>query len=161
MCRKLNMKIREAVQADIQQIASLNAEVQAIHVELFPDSFHKVTSRTLCEMVSSIMSDESILILVAEEDSEIIGYLSLRKQNRPSHALFNGRNCGYIDQVCITKEHRGKGVFKSLLNKSKQVVTEWGFKRIELDVWSNNKAAKETFSNSGFETYNEKMQLEL
>lgn len=155
------MKIRQASQRDVEQLVQLNAQVQAVHVDLAPSLFRKAGNESLAEMLRQAMSDEATTILVAEEDDELIGYLSLKKQIRPEFALINERKCGYIDQVCVSEQHRRKGIFKKLLTEAKRLVNEWGFDRIELDVWSDNQDARDAFIGTGFRTYKEKMRIDL
>lgn len=155
------MKIRQADEKDIEQLVQLNAQVQAVHVDMSPSLFREASNESLAEMLRQTMSGEASIILVAEEDGQLTGYLSLKKLIRPEFALINERKCGYIDQVCVSEQHRRKGIFKKLLTEAKKLVTEWGFERIELDVWTDNQSARDAFIGSGFRTYNEKMAINL
>lgn len=155
------MKIRQASQRDAEQLVQLNAQVQAVHVDIAPSLFRKASNESMVVMLRQTISDETTTILVAEENDELIGYLSLKKQIRPEFTLINERKCGYIDQVCVSEQHRKKDIFKKLLTEAKRVVNEWGFDRIELDVWSDNQNARDAFIGSGFRTYKEKMRIDL
>ncbi|MDM8522787.1 GNAT family N-acetyltransferase [Desulfococcaceae bacterium HSG8] len=155
------MKIKQADNQDIEQLAMLNAEVQAVHVNLFPSLFREASHEAMSKMLRQKLEDESTIILVAEDETQLAGYMILRKQILPEFTLINERKCGYIDQVCVSEKYRKKGIFRSLLYEAKRVVSEWGIDRIELDVWSDNQSARDAFIRSGFRTYNEKMMLNL
>jgi len=153
------MKIREAVAADIPAIVSLNDEVHGIHVRLFPEVFKPIDPAALAEWFGDWLGDEDKRILVAEDDGSLVAYLTLRKEERPAHLFAKSRQCAYIDQVCVTEGRRGQGIFQALLNQARNVARGWGMSRLELDVWSENMAAKNAFMRSGFRPYFEKMKL--
>lgn len=153
------MNIREARPADIAAIVTLNDEVHDIHLRLFPDIFRPTDPVALAEWFGRLIDDDKMIILVAEGTGDIVASLILRKEERPAHLFAHDRRCAYIDQVCVTERYRGKGIFHSLLRKAEAVAREWGMSRLELDVWSDNVAAKNAFSQCGFKTYNEKMKL--
>ncbi|MGD9212840.1 MAG: GNAT family N-acetyltransferase [Desulfobacteraceae bacterium] len=155
------MKIRQACEQDVEQLAVLHAQVQTVHIDLYPNLFRCISNEVLCEMLRRSLNDELTIILVAEEGEHVIGYLVLKKQIRPELVLINERRCGYIDQICVSAQHRRKGIFNRLLNEAKKIVIEWDFDRIELFVWSDNQVAKDTFCKCGFVTYIERMKFDL
>lgn len=155
------MNIRPANHQDKEQLALLNSEVHRVHVRLYPSVFREASLEAMSEMVQQNLDDDSTTILVAEEESLLIGYMVLRKQIRPENALMRERSRGFIEQVCVSEEYRHRGVFRKLLGSAKKLVKEWGLDRIELDVWSHNQAAKDVFTHSGFRAYNEKMAIRI
>ena len=155
------MNIRTAGKADIEEIVALNDEVHDIHVRLFPDVFKPTEAATLTEWFASWIDDNDTIILVAEDASGLVAYLTLRKEERPAHLFAHSRRCAYIDQVCVTERYRGKGLFRALLGKAEDIARDWGMSRLELDVWSENEQAKTAFIRCGFQTYNEKMKLAI
>lgn len=155
------MKIREAGQADIPTIVSLNGEVHGIHVRLFPDVFEPTEPTALAEWFSRWLDNDDKLVLAAEDASGLVAYLTLRRDERPGHLFVKDRKCAYIDQVCVTEGRRGQGIFQALLDEARNVARKWGMTHLELDVWSDNSAAKNAFSHCGFQTYLEKMKLPI
>lgn len=153
------MKIREAVAADIPAIVALNDEVHGIHLRLFPDVFKPIEPAALAEWFNSWLDDDDTLILVAEDAGGLVAYMTLRKEERPAHLFARSRRCAYIDQVCVTEGRRRQGIFQALLEKARDVARQWGLPRLELDVWSDNTAARDAFMRSGFRPYFEKMKL--
>jgi GNAT superfamily N-acetyltransferase len=155
------MIVRAAKRSDIPAIVALNAEVHDIHLQLFPDIFKPTEPAAMAERYSEWLSVDGQAILVVEDDGVVLAYLTLRKQERPGHILVQERKCVYIDEACVTEKRRGQGLFGALLAEAKQVARQWGMSRLELDVWSENTAAKRAFRQCGFQTYNEKMKLIL
>ena len=115
----------------------------------------------MAERYAEWLADDGRAILVAEDEGVLLAYLTLRKLERPPHLLVHSRRCVYIDEACVTEKRRGQGLFRALLAEAKQIARQWGMSRLELDVWSENTAAKAAFRRCGFETYNEKMKLAL
>jgi GNAT superfamily N-acetyltransferase len=153
------MKIRTAVPADIPAIVSLNGEVHGIHVRLFPEVFKPIDPAALAEWFGDWLDDDNKMILVAEDENDLVAYLILRKEERPAHLFAKSRRCAYIDQVCVTEGRRGQGIFQALLGQARHVARAWGMSRLELDVWSDNTAARDAFIRCGFKPYFEKMKL--
>lgn len=155
------MKIRKAAAADIPAIVALNDEVHGIHLRLFPDVFKPIEPAALAEWFGGWLEDDDKVILVAEDTSGLVGYLSLCKDERPAHLYTHSRKWATIDQVCVTEMRRGQGIFQALLEEARAVTRQWGMSRLELNVWSDNTAAKNAFIRCGFETYFERMKLSI
>ena len=73
----------------------------------------------------------------------------------------NGKNLGYItysfsfetadiECVFVEKEHRGKGIAKSLIEKAISDLKEKGVSKILLEVRSSNERAKALYKRAGF-----------
>lgn len=155
------VNIREATLKDISQLVTLNMQVHNLHVEIEPSIFCDLSVDSLASSIEQTLNDESSTILIAEINNRIVGYALLQKRIRPKFVMMHERKCVYIDQVCVSEQYRNQGIFKQLLNVSKQLAKQWGLNRLELDVWSNNLDAKQSFLQSGFEPYNEKMKIDL
>jgi len=155
------MEIRQATKQDIPQLISLNQEVQSIHVRLFPEVFGRVEKEEVEKWFCEILDNQSTIVLVAEDEEALVAYIIFRKQIRPAHVFRNERECGYIDQVCVTELYRRRGILKAFMNEVKGIAKKWELDRIELDVWSDNAEAKKAFIACGFKTYNEKMEFVL
>jgi len=156
-----SMHIRTAKSEDVSQLVALNMEVHDVHVEIEPLVFREISEEFLGRSILRSLNDENSTIIVAVDELTIIGYILLQRRVRPKFDLMHERKCVYIDQVCVLKKYRHQGVFKMLLTKAKELTREWGIKRLELDVWSNNVGAKSSFLKSGFVPYNEKMKIDL
>jgi GNAT superfamily N-acetyltransferase len=155
------MKIREAVAADIPAIVALNGEVHDLHVRLFPDVFKPTDPDALAQWFGDWLDDDKKMILVAGDANDLLGYLSLRKDERPAHLFARRRICATIDGVCVTEGRRRQGIFQALLKEARAVARRWGMSRLELGVWSDNTTARKAFIRSGFQSYYERMQLSL
>ena len=155
------MEIRTATKEDTKELIALNMEVHDLHVELEPSVFREISEESISQQILRSLGDKHSSIIVATKDQVIVGYALLQRRTRPAFDMMYERKCVYIDQVCVKSQHRNRGVLKMLLETAKKLALEWGFNRLELDVWSNNINAKGSFTKSGFVTYNEKMKIDL
>jgi GNAT superfamily N-acetyltransferase len=155
------MKVRQAAPADIPALVALNDEVHSLHVRLSPDVYKPIDPAAAAEWFSGRLEDGGETILVAEDASGVVGYLSMRKEERPAHLFAYSRRCAYIDQVCVTEQRRGQGIFQALLSQAGDVARQWDMSRLELGVWTDNTPAKNAFLRCGFRTYSERMKLAL
>ena len=153
--------IRTATEKDLTRLMELNSEVQSVHTELFPDRFKITSDMEVRNWFAQQLESDRIHIIVAEDTTGVLGYITLKKAEKVGSPFSKPSRCAYIDQVCVTKSARKRGVFKSLLNRCKSLALGWGMDRIEIDVWTQNTAAKDAFVASGFATYNELMKMEL
>lgn len=159
--KERQVNIRTANTEDLNKLAALNKQVHDIHVKIEPEFFCDISQDSIRASILKSLEDDESTILVAEQGETLTGYMLLKKRVRSKNDLMHERKCVYIDQICVYENYRNQGVFNQLLAKAKELAKEWGFSRLELDVWSNNVDAKASFTRSGFTPYNEKMKLEL
>jgi len=157
---KMSMIIRDAAVDDLDSLVALNGEVQGVHISLFPQVFHETDQAALRTWFADQMDDPATTILVGTDKEQVVAYLIFRIVRRDPHLFCHSRNCVYVDHICVCSEFRRHGAARALLGEVAQKAKLEGISRIELDVWSDNKAAKTAFEALGFKTFNEKMYLE-
>ena len=159
--KDMNVNVRDATIDDLDVLVALNDEVHDIHVSLFPSIFRDTEKPALRKWFEDQMGDPLVSILIAESDAEVAGYLVVRLSNRDAHLFCHAHSCAYVDQIGVTVDFRKQGVGRALLDEAARRAKEQGMSRLELDVWSDNRAAKSAFDALGFKTYNEKMFMEI
>ena len=96
------MRIRKTTPTDVDAVFSLATE--------FATSF-EVDKRPFLESLHQVMSDDHVLLLVAAEGEEVVGYcLGF------AHDTFfaNGR-VAWVEEIMVSSPHRKKGVGRSML----------------------------------------------
>lgn len=97
-----------------------------------------------------MISDDSNILLVAEIDNKIIGYLY-------GYIVDNGNT--YIDMVSkldalyIIKEYRNNKIATKLINEFKSWSLKKGVKHIEVQVLNDNISAVNLYKKEGFESF--------
>lgn len=81
---------------------------------------------------------------VAECKGEIVGWADFVGFER--EGLKHTSHLG----IGVIKEYRGKGIGKSLLKSVLAAAVEYGFKRLELEVFANNSVAINLYQSQGF-----------
>jgi len=128
------MKIREAQLEDCDALLPMAVDLATSFVvdsDTFRDSFRKC------------VSDESALVLVAEVDSSLVGYLL-----GSDHIAFfaNGRVSG-VEEIYVRPDHRGAGVGKALMHHFEN----WAETRDSTQVVVCTRRASKFYSALGYE----------
>ncbi|WP_394120013.1 GNAT family N-acetyltransferase [Planococcus donghaensis] len=137
------MMIRKAVPADAFQLVPLIKHVEESNFMLFEPGERKTTAEQLEKRLSAA-SDES-LVLVAEEESELTGYLFAVGEGvkRKRHSVYVA--------LGIRQNERGKGRGTELFLALEEWAKENALHRIELTVLEHNKAAIALYEKMGFQ----------
>jgi len=112
---------------------------------------------TVCDNYEHRMSEEGTLLLVAEENDEIVGFLFGFLS--PSPVL--KRPTALLDALFVCEEHRSKGIGKALALRFREWVKEQGVYAIELKVMSQNTTALRLYESLGFGEIKKYMQCIL
>lgn len=107
--------------------------------------------------LSGHLSDPDMLILAARDLSRqepVIGTLIAEIQEEMP--IYTYRHFGFIHDVSILPEYRGKGIGTSLLNMAQTWATQRGVDQLRLMVADQNPDAARLFERAGFkDTYRE------
>lgn len=155
------MEIIIANEQHLDDLVSLNIEVQKLHVGFEPMVFKEPDREEIKTFFREILADENRKICICLDDERPIGYISLQISDHEGHAFCHPQNWIYIDQIGVTNQFRGKGVGKKLIEAAKDYARKHNINRIMLDVWSVNKNAKAFFEKQGFATFIERMRIDF
>ncbi len=102
--KRPKVRIRPLRTADIDEIMEL-------HRELGWNPAFKADGSTLRQRLASLITEESALLLVAELDGRVVGYVH---GLIVTHLLFAGREM-LVSEVFVREDSRGKGVGTALM----------------------------------------------
>lgn len=105
MSNNTDIKIRPLQRQDIDAVMKL-------HRELGWNPAFKADGSTLLQRLKALITEESALLLVAEVNKRVIGYIH---GEIITHLLFAGREM-YISEVFVMEKHRGSGVGRALVS---------------------------------------------
>ena len=135
------MQIRKAEVRDIPALNKLLWQVLDVHHQGRPDLFKGGTKKYTDEELKRILADSKTPVFVAETDSGVEGYaFCVLKQETDSHILTDVKTL-YIDDLCVDKESRGKGIGSALYRFVLAFAKEQGYYNVTLNVWSCNQDA--------------------
>lgn len=102
----------------------------------------------LAAVFSAVLSSPGHCCVVALDGDRVIGLGSLSV--RP--CLWHGGWMGFVDELVVDRDHRGRGVGSRLLAHLERRAAELGCTRIELDTAPGREAAIAFYRGRGFDT---------
>ena len=112
---------------------------------------------TVCDNYEHRMSEEGTLLLVAEENDEIVGFLFGFLYPSPVQK----RPTALLDALFVCEAHRNKGIGKALALRFWEWGKEQGVYAIELKVMTQNAAALRLYESLGFGEIKKYLQCKL
>ncbi|MCR5741036.1 MAG: GNAT family N-acetyltransferase [Gammaproteobacteria bacterium] len=143
--------IRKAEFKDIKRLNELLSDVHEIHYQgrpdIFKDGVNKYSDEELKEIIVNPLSP---IYVYTDESNQTIAYMFLIFRKVDNEMLEPIRYL-YIDDLCVDKAHRNKGIGKKLLDFTNVVAKENNIKYIRLNLWALNDGAKDFYFDNGYE----------
>lgn len=146
------MKIRKAGKDDLGRILDLWWELNRSH-EKFDRLYYSHKPGPVCREMGlkhygSWLKKPGHLILVAEDDGKIIGYLAGKKTIRPP--LYRMGECGVVDTIIVAKAARGRNAGRLLIKAAIAEFKKMKLKMVVLNVETGNTGARSFYKRTGF-----------
>lgn len=135
------MIIRKAKLTDIDRLSELLYEVHKLHARYRPDVFKKRKQKYTKKDLETVLTNELTPVWVAEEKRQVVGYIFCIYEEIKDHKSMTDRKTLYIDDLCVDKEFRKKGIGRQLYNYAKMIGRTNGCYDITLNVWNLNPGA--------------------
>ena len=145
------MEIRLPNQLEMKQIQRLTS--QAIYEGTMGET--KPNLEKAKEIVASLLK-KGCSYFVAVEDQQVLGWI-LTGISRDS---FTEQSAGFISELFVKEEFRGKGMAKELMLYAKHSLKEEGLTEIRLNVYEGNPAIR-LYEKLGFQVRSVSMALKL
>ena len=140
------MKIRKARKEDINQYLELVKESNKEYSKIVGKQI-KTNKKKIRELFYNSIKSKEKLILIAEENNQILGYLVC------SFYISNYQKSCYMDYLFVQKKERGKGIGKLLINDINQILKNKKLEKCRLDVNVKNISAINLYKKLGFKIY--------
>lgn len=101
---------------------------------------------------NKILDDENITLLAYYQDSEIIGYILIRKTDPDTYLL---------DGLYVLEEYRNKKIAKKLITVALEKCQVLGAKYVDINVMKENKIALELYKQFDFNEFEMKLRKSL
>jgi ribosomal protein S18 acetylase RimI-like enzyme len=145
------LRIRPATSADISTIGRLGALLVRTHHDFDPKRFIPATPRTAegyGSYLGSQLEEPDIVVLVAEQNGEVIGYTYAGIEGTDYMALRGP--AGALYDIVVDPEQRGRGVGRALLDATLDELKARGAPRVVLSTAERNEPAQRLFERAGF-----------
>ena len=154
--------IRPATEDDAAALGRLGALLLRAHHAFDPQRFMAPGRNPELGYGSFLVSqleDDEVVVLVAEREGEVIGYVYAGLEPRSWKELRDA--CGFIHDVAVLEEGRRIGVATALVEAAAQWLRQRGAPRVVLWTADRNDAAQRLFDRLGFRRTMVEMTREL
>lgn len=155
-------RVRPATPADMPRIGRLGALLVQLHHEFDPQRFLAARSRTPADYASflgSELDDPDVVILVADDDGDVIGYTYAAVEGYDYMSLRGP--AGVLHDIIVDPECRGRGAGRALLDETIAALAARGAPRVVLSTAARNEVAQRLFAEAGFRRTMIEMTREL
>ena len=156
------MTIRRAEPRDADALGRLGAALMRTHYAFDMRRFLEPgegAEEGYAEFLVSQLRDRESIVLVAERDGDIVGYVFAAIEPLSWKDLRD--ECGFIHDLLVTDAARRSGVGESLLNAAIDWLREQEMPRVVLGTAAQNDTARRLFERRGFRPTMIEMTLEL
>lgn len=145
------MEICKATERDLPGMVDLWWEMQSSHDEYDPQ-FYKTKSERECRDMartyfSRMISDKNHLILLASESGKTVGMIHIQIGIKPP--VYSLERFASILEVVVAKFYRNRGIFRMLLNQTRDILRLEKINLLEASVDISNPAT-EAYKHVGF-----------
>ena len=141
---------RRAESNDIPSIATLTIEVHRLHFGARPDYFRSDDQESLESSLQQVLADSASMLWVVEEVGKVVAYAAVRIRRTEADAYRLARTWWEVDQLCVARSQRKRGVARSLMNAIGNEALRAGVASLELACWAFNHDAQRAFARLGF-----------
>ncbi|HEY1953706.1 MAG TPA: GNAT family N-acetyltransferase [Gemmatimonadaceae bacterium] len=157
-----DVSIRPASAADLPVIGRLGALLVRTHYEFDPKRFMAPMpglEKGYGSYLGSLLDDPDIVILVADQGGEVIGYTYAGIEGTDYMSLRGP--AGALYDIVVDPDHRGRGVGRMLLDATLTALKSKGAPRVVLETAEQNEHAQRLFEHAGFRRTMIEMTREL
>lgn len=141
--------IRKAEEKDLVRLYEMLAQVQQLHADGRPDIFKAGTNKYNMDEIRLFLANPLTPVFVADNDGVAVGYAFCDiKEQKESHNLRPIKTY-YLDDLCVDKNYRGKGIGKALYEHVRLKAKEEGCYHLTLNVWQLNPSALRFYEKLG------------
>jgi ribosomal protein S18 acetylase RimI-like enzyme len=157
-----DVTIRRATAKDTPALGRLGALLVRTHHDFDPKRFIPATPQTergYGSFLGSQVGGDKVIVLVAEEGGEVIGYTYAGIEGMDYMALRGP--AGALYDIVVAPDRRGRGVGRQLLDETLAELRRRGAPRVVLSTAEQNDAAQRLFEHAGFRRTMIEMTREL
>lgn len=146
----MSITVRRATTQDAALVATLLADVQALHAAALPRQFKPVDKVSYAKDAAAALAKPEKLIFIAYVADEPAGFIHAEAIRQPETALLCAQQTLYIHAINVRPSYRRRGIGTALVEALRAAGKSMRIERLGLNVWSFNEAARQFFRDQGF-----------
>jgi ribosomal protein S18 acetylase RimI-like enzyme len=154
--------VRRGEQRDREALGQLGAMLMRTHYDFDPQRFlapGEAVESGYAAFLGSVLRSDDAAVFVAEEDTEVIGYVYVALEPLSWKELRGP--AGFIHDIAVRDAFRRSGAATELLRTATDWLRERGAPRVVLWTAAPNEAAQRLFRRAGFRDTMVEMTMEL
>ena len=156
------LKIRRAVEKDINRIEELLYQVHKVHSDERPDIFKEGMKKyTKEELEELIENDEKPIFVSIDKNDRIVGYVFCIYQHTKGVQSLIDRKILFIDDFCVDSDERGKNIGGQMYQFIEEEAKKNECSSVILNVWNFNGGAMRFYEKLGFSALKTVMEKKL
>ncbi len=147
------VSIREARREDYNGLCAVIKELDAMHADAIPRFFrHFEGAARSPEWFADALDNPDSLLLVAEREGAIIGFLWGLVRSSPDTPMHVPRRWLLVDMLGVAETYRGQGIGRALMEHAHDWARRQGIAEVELSVYEFNQGAMAFYAELGYTT---------
>jgi len=158
----MELSVRKATADDYNSLCELFDEIDALHRQNLPHIFQKPNGVAReKEYYLGLIADENVALLVAEADTNLVGFVHAIVRDSPVLPIFVPRRYAIVDGIVVKSGYQNLGIGRILMDKMQEWAIAKGATSIELHVYEFNKTAISFYEGLGYQAFSRKMSMEI
>jgi ribosomal protein S18 acetylase RimI-like enzyme len=152
--------LRRATADDVDALVELWLELTDFHVAL--DSYYTRkpdATGLMRDYFAKQIEVETAVVIVAETDGRVVGYLMAEPSTRPP--VFEGNSALMISDTCVKPDHRRLGIGKAMVDELISIARNRSIDRVEVGYSARNEVSIAFWTKIGFRPFSVKASMEL
>lgn len=160
--RDSELSIRPATADDLPRLTRLGVELSQRHLNFHPVRFHPfedLEARQSALFEENLANPDARILIAEDPTGEAVGYVFVRLE--PDNFLDLSNSRAWLHDIYISPDSRRQGLGKKLLDAATAAAREFGSEVLMLQVWPQNRPARDIFQQYGFRPTMQEMMLEI
>ena len=158
--------MRVAVDADLDALARLWHEADALHARLSPGFFRHPDGDRGKQRASEALrdaseSDHETILIASDGRGAVVGACHIQIYDTPvGHTMVPQRR-GHVETLIVTRAQRRRGIGRALLSAATEWARGHGAQQLLLTVWAGNDDAERFYAALGYRTISQVLGTDL
>jgi len=146
------LEIRNAVEADTQDVCALNDVVQRLHADHRPNIYRWLPEPAgRLALLEKARTEAAWRLWVADNGVGLRGYVATEMMDKAETALRKPHREGHIHHISVDPAHHRAGFGRALAKRVIEALQDQGADRITVGYWSFNEPSRALFASLGFQ----------